>query len=341
MGLYFTSANSQFLRLGSPIVTAWPFTVSLWGWLPNTSAIRCAFGLGTSGGTDQYVILYVGTDGKVYAAKYRSDTAPEKDAVTSVAVQTSTWFHAAGVWASNTDMRVLLNGSNKGTQAASCAFPTVATETSLSSVLDTGTTRVLYWNGGLADVGVWNVALDDWEIAALASGFRPSQVRVESLIAHWPLLYSGEDIAGMWNMLPGTIPTGYGDPFSLNPRSYATPKTRSAAARKLSLDRPLAGDLIVGDTALISVSKLLVGGHKILRSDNAGSTFPTSIASGIAGADQSYTVAGPVGTQVRFRAETDDGGPDLTSDTPVDMRIASTMQENNNVIGCSFIRGPR
>lgn len=44
-----------------------------------------------------------------------------------------------------------------------------------------------FFDGDIAEVGMWSVVLDAAEIAALAKGFSPSLIRPTSLNAYWPI----------------------------------------------------------------------------------------------------------------------------------------------------------
>jgi hypothetical protein len=58
-------------------------------------------------------------------------------------------------------------------------------------------------NGRIAEAGIWNVALSDREVAALASGVHPARMRPDALVAYWPLW--GDDSPELdWHPSGGT-----------------------------------------------------------------------------------------------------------------------------------------
>jgi hypothetical protein len=59
--------------------------------------------------------------------------------------------------------------------------------------------------GLIAEVGIWNVALTDDEVLALAKGFTPDQIRPQSLIAYLPLVRTNQDIKGNAWTTAGTL----------------------------------------------------------------------------------------------------------------------------------------
>jgi hypothetical protein len=74
-----------------------------------------------------------------------------------------------------------------------------------------------YYKGLIADLAVWNVVLTPLEIAALAKGVRPPQIRKPSLVGYWPLqgIQSPEpDLSGYANngTLTGTA-SAFGPPL--------------------------------------------------------------------------------------------------------------------------------
>jgi len=45
------------------------------------------------------------------------------------------------------------------------------------------------FDGLVAEVAVWNVVLDDSEIAALAQGVSPLLIRSTALVEYWPVFW--------------------------------------------------------------------------------------------------------------------------------------------------------
>lgn len=75
----------------------------------------------------------------------------------------------------------------------------------------------LPFNGLIAEVAVWDVALTDLEFAALAKGGDPSAFRRDHLVGYWPLpgvAFPEIDLSGLRNNGPqtGTVPAGTSHP---------------------------------------------------------------------------------------------------------------------------------
>jgi hypothetical protein len=95
------------------------------------------------------------------------------------------WQHGCGVWASSSSRACYLNGANKGTD--STAITTGTLDTGFVGVGSGGSAYAQFWPGSIAEAAVWNAALSDQEVAALAAGLNPRRIRPASLVAYWPL----------------------------------------------------------------------------------------------------------------------------------------------------------
>jgi hypothetical protein len=96
--------------------------------------------------------------------------------------------------------------------------------------------------GNMADTALWNVVLSATEIAALAKGIRPPQVRPAALIGYWPLdgLQSPEpDLSGNRNngTLTGTV-NAFGPPIR-----PITPRMRKLQFAPFTVPPPLMGQI--------------------------------------------------------------------------------------------------
>jgi hypothetical protein len=152
--------------------------------LPNSNYIGLAAS-GTRAGDP--VIAYVG--GALALAS------------SSTGYSANTWQHAAGVFTSSTSRAAFVNGGSKGTNTTSVT-PTSLVSTALGMFNAAGSDSML---GALAEVGIWNVALTDDEVASLAKGFSPDQIRPQSLIAYLPLVRTAQDIKGNAWTTAGTL----------------------------------------------------------------------------------------------------------------------------------------
>lgn len=223
MARQFASASSQYLNRGSAIVTAAPFSVSVWFKTGSTtdqvlvSAAKIAdaghrFNLSLSG-SNVYAQAFDGTAG---------------NALTSTTFTTNAWQHAGVVFASTTDRRAYLNGGGKGTNATSVS-PAGINEF-YAARYESG----LYFDGLLAELATWNVALDDDEIAALAKGVCPLLIRPQSLVAYYPLFGNDSPEPDRWksrfDLTLTNGPTKADHPRIYYPTNAWVPQLPAAAA---------------------------------------------------------------------------------------------------------------
>jgi hypothetical protein len=134
---------------------------------------------------------------------------------TSSGFSTSTWHHVAGVFTSSTSRAAYLDGGNKGTNSTSIVPTGPFDETCFSG----------YWEGGvqynsidgyIAECAIWNAALTDAEVAALAAGYSPLLIRPANLVFYVPLIRDAdEDIVGGLSLTANGTPT-----VEAHPRIY-------------------------------------------------------------------------------------------------------------------------
>ena len=204
------NALGDFLRLGSAVVGAYPFTVTAWcrsndltvGQIPwcivepdGAGFIALDFG-GSSGGDP----IFAEIDGGF--------------AQTSSGYSSGVWHHVAGVFTNSTSRDVFIDGASKGSGATSAPFPGSLTRTSIGRY-DINGSPSLAFDGDVAHVAVWDAALPDSQIASLGIGkASPLRVRRDSLIAYWPVGGQSDepDIVGGLNMTVNGTPTQSEEP---------------------------------------------------------------------------------------------------------------------------------
>jgi hypothetical protein len=193
-------SGSNRIELASPIVAGAPCTLACW--FNSTSltanqnlvALRnaantCFIGISASGNrAGDPVLAYAGLPASAVAE-------------TATGYSANVWQHAAGVFASSSSRSAFLNGGNKVTNTISIT-PLTLTETNLAGFSSSASDRL---SGALAEVGIWDVALTDDEIASLAKGVTPDQIRPQSLIAYLPLIRTAQDIKGTNWSTAGTL----------------------------------------------------------------------------------------------------------------------------------------
>jgi hypothetical protein len=182
------NGTSQYAQYAGAVVTGYPFTLAAWV-KPGVNGLENDFVLSLSDVSEnavyQAIVLgggTVGDEGKVLAVSRNTTLAAAK---TSAAMSANTWNHAACVFSSATSRAAYLNGGNKGTETTNITFAAGIDTTVIGRL--SRPTPAAYFHGSCAEAGVWAAALSDEEIAALAAGLSPLQVRPQSLVAYWPL----------------------------------------------------------------------------------------------------------------------------------------------------------
>jgi hypothetical protein len=97
-----------------------------------------------------------------------------------------TWHQIAGAFDGTNIWTCYIDGVQVDTRTNATAPIHTAIELDIGQTNLNGT-AARWFNGNIADVGIWNVQLSAGEIAALGNGFRPKDIRPASLQGYWPL----------------------------------------------------------------------------------------------------------------------------------------------------------
>lgn len=196
MARLFDDASTEYLTHSAAVVSTYPITMAAWFYpdafvnqtlvsISDTAAYLDYFELRLRDPADSDIIALIRRDSQSFAKTTASYTL-------------NTWHHAVGVFAAANDLRIFLNGGNKGTEVGGSETPAGMDTTSIG-VLKMNTLN-FYMSGRIAEVGIWNVALTDAEVAILADGFSPLFVHPQNLVAYWPLVRGLNDRVGGYNM---------------------------------------------------------------------------------------------------------------------------------------------
>ncbi len=211
MARTFARGSSQYLSVASTPVSDVPFSIACWFWTSEGDNSKELASVGSSD-TESTTILRLSSSETV-----RSETiggGSDAAAASSSSFTLSTWSHACGVWAASDSRAAYVNGGSKGTNSTSINLAGIDS-LSIGTYTYNGV-HGNYMDGHIAEVGIWNVALSDDEVAMLASGFAPPLVHPESLVAYWPLIRDDDDDrVGGYDMSATNSPT-----VSAHPAGY-------------------------------------------------------------------------------------------------------------------------
>ena len=177
--------TADYLSRTGAVVTGEPLTMACWFRTTDLTATRTMIGLGNNGASGFWRMYFSGTAGDTVVAQKQSDAAAGgAGAAATGSVADAGWHHGAVRFTNDTSREAALNGSFGSAETTNTADPSVDF-TSVGSLLRS--TAASFWQGDIAEVGIWNVALTNSEVVTLASGFSPLLVRPQALVSYWPL----------------------------------------------------------------------------------------------------------------------------------------------------------
>ena len=181
MARSFVAASSQYLQKDSGVLTGVPLTMTCRFYKLDLTSDTC-------------LVQAVRLSGKSYIGLFARSTATNSNKIQGIISYTSVtatifngstytanaWHFAAFRCNSDTSRSIWYN-------EVSTADTTSQTFISNMDSFSVGrwnhVTPALYFNGYIAEVGTWNVALDDDELKALSKGYTPLEIRPQSLTA--------------------------------------------------------------------------------------------------------------------------------------------------------------
>lgn len=185
MARSFVSSSSQYLLRSAAVVTTEPFTISAWFYPTAVTTFMNIAGVAVTTGTNTLSVRQLRVRGDLAGdpLEFQVHTGTPR---TANSVNVNQWNHGIGLSTSNSSRSVILNGGTKATNTGAASL-TNATNFGIGG-LSWNNTMTSLFDGNIAEVGVWNVALSDAECTVLSTGVSPLFVRPLSLVAYYPLL---------------------------------------------------------------------------------------------------------------------------------------------------------
>jgi hypothetical protein len=211
---YNFNGSSQRLSTASTPVTAVPLTLACWFNPDRITANEALLTVINPSTADRFLLLILGANSDQLRANIQvSGTQASADSTAPFIA--GSWQHAAGVFTSNTSRTVYLNGGNSATNTTSLAGPSGVNTIRVAS-RPFGGVEGLFFDGKIAEVGIWNAALTTAEVASLAAGMTCDKVRPQSLVFYAPLVRNLQDVKGGL-----TITNNNSATVAAHPRVYA------------------------------------------------------------------------------------------------------------------------
>lgn len=217
MSRFFDNASSQYLRNTSfSSISGAPVTLACWVYCDEDGTnFQTGLAVGGFSASDYYALELMMDVANNPLRAYGRSTASNVYASADGLVANQ-WCHVAGVYESDSSRYAYVDGT-PGAQNTTAATPGAPDEIRIGSIPDSS----FYMSGGVAECGVWDVALTAPEISSLAAGFSPLFIRPQNLVFYAPL-YSSEDFDRVngYALTPINAPTTMEHPLVFNPTSY-------------------------------------------------------------------------------------------------------------------------
>lgn len=230
MSRAFVSASSECIY-GGATVTPYPFTLAAWfkaDSLPGETEYPTIVSI-SDGDASHYCSIFIdGANSRYIGMDAYEEGSYACARTTAAPTSTGVWYHAAGVSAGAAERYAYLNGGNVGSNAVGRS-PTGVDTTAVGAVYVSGVN--FPFDGKIAEVGIWNVALTAGEIAILAAGYCPLFVRPGNLICYLPLVQDAdEDVVGGLSFSAVATPTVDSHPRIIYPISPYSPLVSAGEA---------------------------------------------------------------------------------------------------------------
>jgi hypothetical protein len=201
----FTTSNF-FVETGAAPVTAAPLTMCCWF---NSTSILVNQGLlaiQRASDSDYFGLAASGNvAGDPVVAYINGASAGNVTLSTTTGYSANTWHHACAVFTSATSRAVFLDGGGKTTNTTS-RTPTGLTKLNIG-VYQAGGSAFDAIAGSIAEIGIWNDALTDAEVASLAKGVSPALIRPQSLVRYRPFVRSTQCVRSNTTLAATGAPT--------------------------------------------------------------------------------------------------------------------------------------
>jgi hypothetical protein len=189
MAFEFNGTNQRVTPASAP-VTSPPFTLVCWFNASNTTNLGALLTLTPQTG-GLYETLFFRGDLAGDPIQILSNSNAIAVASTSGVTQNK-WHHGCFVAAATNSRTIYLDGGNSASSSNNFN-PTTINAFNIGSFRSAANN---FFNGKMAEVGIWNAALTQPEIASLARGMTCDKVRPQSLVFYAPLVRDLIDAKG-------------------------------------------------------------------------------------------------------------------------------------------------
>jgi len=220
MARLFDDAQQEYLKRTTSVpLSSYPFVMACWYFTDALNTDQTLVSLGEGAAAWYYALQLREDVDDLCAIGYGAGQAL-RQADSSINYSINIWQHACGLWVNSTDMRILLNGANKGTTAN---VQGAVTPDAVSIGISADSTPFGYMSGRIAEAAIWDISnwpgatasdkANEFErvaVPGLALGWTPLQFPL-GLVGYWPLGglqgRHDNDVVGGYNMTPVNTPS--------------------------------------------------------------------------------------------------------------------------------------
>jgi hypothetical protein len=165
--ILFDDASNEYLNLNSAILTGPPLTFAGWFKSNDDTDSQRLMGISDTNGNSTAMIQIRGdvAGDPIYMVTINS-AGSFSLATTTTGFSANTWHFAVGVWAATNDIRIYIDGGNKGTDTTSIS-PSGLDNTTIGAIVRTDSSPAFGISGKISSAMLWNRVLSDSEIALL------------------------------------------------------------------------------------------------------------------------------------------------------------------------------
>ena len=179
------NGSSDYARASVIPVSVQPLTMAGWCKWTGTPAgavhPMCICEAGVASTAGQFRCNISASTTGVFNISQTGPTATGSATTTNVST-VDTWTHCAAIFTSNTSRRAILNGDTGGAANNTTNTGTPGSLTRFSLGVRDLTAQQGFFQGLIGAWAVWNVALSDEEVVALAKGWHPTRIRRTALV---------------------------------------------------------------------------------------------------------------------------------------------------------------
>jgi hypothetical protein len=205
---YSLNGSNQYIIASTTPVTAAPFTVSGWIYPTSTAVGHGMIGITTASGAASFRSQLVGTSAIARIGSFVQSTGSNANSTTTWGA--NSWHHIIGVFASSTSRTVYLNNGGSATNTVSSA-PSGVDRIVIGALIN-ASAFFNYTNGYIADIAIWNTALNTAEIAGLSKSISPSLIRPQNLVFYAPFIRDLSDLAQNLSLTNNNSATAFSHP---------------------------------------------------------------------------------------------------------------------------------